>query len=491
MWGKLSNLNINKFLGRDGKGSLRERVTNNERKITLLKNIIKGPKAIDEKYKGIGKSPIEPLEDIHTALDDLLEVIRADQKLADEKAEYERLKRERLKREKEKEKLQKERWEGIKNISKKILAPFQGIWNKIWGFISTILLGNVVLKIVNWIGNKENQGKLNNIFRFFKDWWPVMLASYLLFGNAFGKMAVGLVAVVAKFTLKLVTFLIPKLVAAIAKIKAIKIGQMLGGLRGLGNIKSLPGLFSLGAGAFEGGGLVQQYNNGGMVLPPLMGDGKPMEGLPFGLGGGGGGTNALTEQAKVKTRDSAILDFLSGDDGKLRRELEDGAQRFKQGGFVSGPGGVDKVPARLTAGEFVMSKGAVDKFGTDFMEGINASGGGTNVPTIVDNSRYYYGGGKVSLPSFFVKKDVVQNFQGGGEVQSKWTAKNIDFSPTNLQVKKINPPLSPMSNVMVMPGNDGQGERTPKLDTQGNKIPEFDAETFISPEKIKTLGISI
>ena len=48
-----------------------------------------------------------------------------------------------------------------------------------------------------------------------------------------------------------------------------------------------------------------------------------------------------------------------------------------------------------------------------------------------------------------------------------------------------------MSNVMVMPGNDGQGERAPKLDTQGNKIPEFDAETFISPEKIKTLGISI
>ena len=38
-------------------------------------------------------------------------------------------------------------------------------------------------------------------------------------------------------------------------------------------------------------------------------------------------------------------------------------QKLKQGGFVSGPGGVDKVPARLTAGEFVMSKGAVQKYG--------------------------------------------------------------------------------------------------------------------------------
>ena len=44
---------------------------------------------------------------------------------------------------------------------------------------------------------------------------------------------------------------------------------------------------------------------------------------------------------------------------------------------------------------------------------------------------------------------------------------------------------------MVMPGEGGQGERTPQLDIQGNKIPEFDAETFISPEKIKTLGMSI
>ena len=73
--------------------------------------------------------------------------------------------------------------------------------------------------------------------------------------------------------------------------------------------------------------------------------------------------------------------------------------------------------------------------------------------------------------------------------------KNIDFSPTNLRVKKISPPLSSMSNVMVMPGNDGQGERAPKLDTQGNKIPEFDAEVWLSQiphkDKIEVLGISL
>ena len=50
------------------------------------------------------------------------------------------------------------------------------------------------------------------------------------------------------------------------------------------------------------------------------------------------------------------------------------------GGQVSGPSGTDVVPARLTDGEFVMSKGAVDTFGTDFMESINAAGGGNNRP---------------------------------------------------------------------------------------------------------------
>ena len=47
-----------------------------------------------------------------------------------------------------------------------------------------------------------------------------------------------------------------------------------------------------------------------------------------------------------------------------------------QGGFVSGPSGVDKVPARLTAGEFVISKGGVDalrsSYGDKVLHAINA-----------------------------------------------------------------------------------------------------------------------
>ena len=66
------------------------------------------------------------------------------------------------------------------------------------------------------------------------------------------------------------------------------------------------------------------------------------------------------------------------------------------GGQVDGPGGIDKVPAMLTDGEFVMSRGAVQKIGVDKLEAMNAAGGGTNKPKVVDNKVYASVGGYVS-----------------------------------------------------------------------------------------------
>jgi hypothetical protein len=68
---------------------------------------------------------------------------------------------------------------------------------------------------------------------------------------------------------------------------------------------------------------------------------------------------------------------------------------LNQGGFVSGPEGVDKVPAKLTAGEFVMTKGAVEKFGEETLAGMNAAAGGTNTPM----NGGYFGGGLVIKPN--------------------------------------------------------------------------------------------
>ena len=49
----------------------------------------------------------------------------------------------------------------------------------------------------------------------------------------------------------------------------------------------------------------------------------------------------------------------------------------------------------LTAGEFVMSKGAVQKYGVDTLKEMNASGGGTNKPKVIQNKLYAQGGGYI------------------------------------------------------------------------------------------------
>ena len=54
------------------------------------------------------------------------------------------------------------------------------------------------------------------------------------------------------------------------------------------------------------------------------------------------------------------------------------AKGFNKGGPVPGSGNKDTVPAMLTPGEFVMSKGAVQKYGEDTLAAMNSMGGETN-----------------------------------------------------------------------------------------------------------------
>ena len=68
-----------------------------------------------------------------------------------------------------------------------------------------------------------------------------------------------------------------------------------------------------------------------------------------------------------------------------------GLPGFNKGGKVPGSGNSDTVPAMLTPGEFVMSKGAVDKIGADNLMAMNKAGGGTNVPKMMK----FAGGGVV------------------------------------------------------------------------------------------------
>ena len=69
-------------------------------------------------------------------------------------------------------------------------------------------------------------------------------------------------------------------------------------------------------------------------------------------------------------------------------------------GFNQG-GEVDSVPAMLTPGEFVVTKDAVEKVGVDTLEGLNASVGATNKPTLMKGTTdSYLGSASIEFAGF-------------------------------------------------------------------------------------------
>ena len=279
------------------------------------------PKALPGGQKG-GR-----IVEISNSVTSIVETLKEDQKQDKKQQSWFRKTVERFKRRKKENKLEFKVFDGIKKTATKLLAPMKNAWSSFLGFIGKVILGRILFKILKWMGNKDNQGKLQSIIKFFEDWWPTMLAAYLLFGNAFGRMAVKMGVMVAKFAVRLVSKIIPQLIKGLAK---MKIGKLL---------KNIPG-----------GGKLAPLIQGGMMI-----------------GGGMLIENMMT----------------GGDAQDFSGEFEGIQQEFKTGGFVSGPGGVDQVPARLTAGAFVMSKGAVQKYGANTLAAMNAAGGGTNKPTIM------------------------------------------------------------------------------------------------------------
>ena len=280
----------------------------------------------------------ENLEEVLRGIDSILETLKRDQELEEKKAAQDKKKQENEKRKLQEEKLEK-RFEGLRKTSEKIIKPVKSILDRIIGFFTKIILGRIVFKLVEWLGDPKNQSKVNSIIRFLTDFGPKLLATYLVFGTGVGR--------------------------AIRKLTSLLI----------------KGAIRLGAAA--------------LLLLKKMGLRKA-GGLARGLLGGRGRALAtVLEVAGTVAAIGGISKLLEGDsqpdDTKEGQSPE--AQAFNQGGKVEGPTGIDKVPAMLTAGEFVMSKGAVQKYGVDTLKDMNASGGGTNKPKVIQNKLYAQGGG--------------------------------------------------------------------------------------------------
>jgi len=343
-----------------------EKIINNQsKKVTSLKNIsksqserISGANIGAKLPGGTADNVNENIKVITDSLTSIAQILAGGKKLKSDTAAFDRRKAEQDKRALAESKLEK-RFDGLKKIAEKVIAPVKNILDRIIDFLVTVFLGRVVFKLIEWFGDKKNADKVRSIIRFLGDHWPKLLALYLTFGTALGGLSRTLVSVVVRGA-----FLLS---GAIAKlIGARKAARFLGGRGGkvasavIGTGVTLAGTYALTQGMKGDGGdeqKTQAYRGGGFVIPKFSGGGFNFKGMLSGL-------------------------FKKGFSGN-------------SGGFISGEKGVDKVPAMLSDGEFVMSRGAVQKYGVDTLESMNAAGGGTNKPKIMSGTTYAQGGGYV------------------------------------------------------------------------------------------------
>ena len=169
------------------------------------------------------------------------------------------------------------------------------------------------------------------------------------------------------------------------------------------------------------------------------------------------------EKLRDQKENLSFIDKLFGVDKEIDEQIEfietGKTKQYSGGGEVSGPAGIDKVPAMLTDGEFVMSKGAVQKFGVRQLEAMNAAGGGTNLPKMVDNTVYAAGGGLIGLPGM--------GGGGGGTnaITSQAKARTIgsvlsDPLLFNLEKKQFNDPQNYLTDEDYK--NRGSGSGSPQ-----------------------------
>ena len=226
---------------------------------------------------------------------------------------------------------------GGKNIFQRMVdkatAPIRGLLSTVLGGLFNILTGKFVMGLIDFITKPKNIERLVSVLKFLGDYLPAIATiSGLLIATIGGTIA----AMSLKF--------IPALIGTTATM--------------LANPKVLAAAGLVTAGGF----LLNRANSG--------------------------------ETRKVTKDDTAVTSFAKqgGAAGFLNRNMfgggnnmDDGGNvnvQFSGGGKVPGTGNSDSVPSMLTPGEFVMSKGAVEKYGVGTLSSMNAMGGGTNIPII-------------------------------------------------------------------------------------------------------------
>ena len=276
------------------------------------------------------ESLIGPLKTIDNSVNGIVETLKKSNK-ADAKAQSDARKAAEKKARAEKE----GKLEGIKgklaDAAQTVLKPVTNIFKKIWDFLKLVFLGRVVMKLFEWFTDDANKQKIASLFRFLKDWWPVLVAGIMAIMGPGMIFTAGLIA--------LLVWGIPKIIEAV---------KWVGSLFGIGVNKELKNVEKESA---KMGDDMSDTMDKELT--------KDAEGI----------TDKQAEVSDTQTGETAPpgeTPAIVSETQQQAKDVQTGADQAEPlkmagGGRVPGSGSGDTVPAMLTPGEFVMSKGAVQQ----------------------------------------------------------------------------------------------------------------------------------
>lgn len=199
---------INKSTFTFGSGAIEKRVANNERKITVLKNIFKAQKVeIGDKITPKVNVLEESLVSTNIILTDIAGQLQKDFKLrlANQKSILDQERKNKLgkRRDDEEERLESRKKVNsfIKSTADKVVKPFSSVFDKLVNLGGILLTGLAANTAFQWLQDPKNLKKITDIFDFVKE------NPFLSLG--IGALGIGATLVLGRRLLKLVKFLDP------------------------------------------------------------------------------------------------------------------------------------------------------------------------------------------------------------------------------------------------------------------------------------------
>ena len=393
---------------------------------------------------------------------------------------------------------------GISPIQKtldKVIKPVSSFFDMILKFFTNVLLGAGVLALLDIINNPEKIMKpirdfANGVTGFVNDmtkalWkWVIDPINWVADGLNVGIKAVSdgintVLNMIPGVEDPLPVFQIPiaREAPQIPKWEPPAEARMEGGGKLDGPSHSQGGI-PIEA---EGGEFIVNKTQTAKFLPLLEtindGGGTNRPELPEGLGGGGGGTNALTGQAKVKTWGSAFSDFFSGDDGESRRmtDLEKSqrmsggglVQHFSNGGLVGNSARIDEIKA----GSYRLQDGSLQKAAKELQKlGMNSGRIEFWKKKQLGLTKRYVKNeqGSFDLVSpTLTSASVLPSLSGGGPMKA------LEAPPSIEAVKKVSPPGPPGGgggkNIVMVGGKKTGATGFSGGGTNGGSVTPFSA----------------